>query len=370
MNTAFASLVAVSLKSERFSVVDIGCSGGIDPVWRLFGDRLRAVGFDASVGECRRLAAEEKQAEIHYVAGITNVAPDHPFAARSAGKLSLTRNPWSRLSVHRAIEQRADRLKKASLGEQLENNAWTMTDLADPSQPVVVPDALRKMGFDDVDFLKIDIDGDDFRVLNSFDGELEALGLLAARLEVNMYGGGGDTTNTFNNTDRFMRERGFELVALDSRAYSMHALPARFAITVPGQSESGRIFQADAFYVRDLASPEFAGTALATSGGKLLKLAAMFSLWNQPDSAAELLLAFRARLAPLVDVDAALDLLAAQAQPGVAQPLSYRDYMAAFEADQASFYPKPWTPPPRSTLARRLAAAWTAFIDPNKLLRG
>ena len=369
MNTAFAGLVAACLKIERFTVVDIGCAGGIDPVWRLFGDRLRAVAFDASIGECRRLAAEEKNPDVHYIAGITNVAPTHPFAVRSAGKPSLTRNPWARLSVNRAIELRTDRLKKASLGEQLENNAWTMTELADPSKPVVVPDTLRAMGIDDVDFLKIDIDGEDYRVLNSFDGEVEAFGLLGARLEVNLYGDGSETANTFHNTDRFMRNRGFELVALDNRTYSMQALPARFAITVPGQSESGRLFQADAFYVRDLASPEFAGAAAAASSEKLLKLAAIFSLWKQPDSAAELLLAFRNRLEALIDVEAALDLLAAQAQPGVAEPLSYRDYMAAFEADQERFYPKPWTPPPPSTLSRRLAAAWAAFIDPNKLLR-
>jgi hypothetical protein len=369
MQTAFAGLVAASLKTEYFTIVDVGCSGGIDPVWRLFADRLRAVGFDASVDECRRLAAEETHAGIKYVAGFTDIAPDHPFAVRSAGKPPLSRNPWRRLSADRAAERRAERLKDAPLGVKLENNAWSMTELADPSQPVVVPDMLRSLGIGDVDFLKIDIDGNDFRVLNSFDGELEALGMLAVRLEVNLYGDGGDTSHTFHNTDRFMRDRGFDLVAIDSRSYSMHALPARFAITVPGQTETGRVYQADAYYVRDLATPELAGVALTRSSEKILKLAAMFSLWKQPDSAAELLLAFRGALASLLDVDAALDLLAAQAQPGVAQPLSHGEYMASFDADQARFYPRPWSPPPPATLARRLAAAWAAFNAPNKLRR-
>jgi hypothetical protein len=264
------------------------------------------------------------------------------------------------------MELRREHLERASLHERLQHNAWLMTELADRSKPVIVPDALRSKQFSDVDFIKLDIDSDDFLVLNSLDGVLGELRVAAARLEVNLFGGPSDTTNTFNNTDRFMRQRGFDLAALDSRAYSMKALPARFAITMPAQTETGRVFQADAYYVRDVASTEFAGVAAAMSDEKLAKLAAILSIWRQPDGAAEILLRYRSRLASLFDVDAALDLLAVQAQPGVEQPLSYREYMDKFESDSADFYPRPWTPPPPITLRRRIAAALRAFRDPNK----
>ena len=59
MSTAFAAYVGDSLKSELFTHIDVGCSGGIDPVWRVFGPRLRAVAFDASLDECERLARED-----------------------------------------------------------------------------------------------------------------------------------------------------------------------------------------------------------------------------------------------------------------------------------------------------------------------
>jgi hypothetical protein len=39
-------LVRDALKGEPCTLIDIGCSGGIDGIWRTFGDRLRAIGFD------------------------------------------------------------------------------------------------------------------------------------------------------------------------------------------------------------------------------------------------------------------------------------------------------------------------------------
>src|SRR6185312_8270234 len=66
-DTSFLKLAAERLKNERFTLVDVGCSGGLEPAWRVFGDRLRAIGFDASASECRRLAAEETNPDVHYV---------------------------------------------------------------------------------------------------------------------------------------------------------------------------------------------------------------------------------------------------------------------------------------------------------------
>ncbi len=364
MNTAFANLVAASLKTERFTLVDLGCSGGIEPVWRLFGDRFRAVGFDASVAECRRLAAAETNSNVRYVPGFIDIPPQHPFAKYSEGKPSMAHNSFPRSSAAWALEMRAERLKSASLHEKLQHNAWDLTKLADRDKPIFVPDVLREIRYDDVDLLKLDIDGPDYRVLNSLDSALDELGLLAARLEVNMYGGTGDTLHTFNNTDRFMREQGFELVALESRCYSMRALPSTFAITMPAQTTTGRIFQAEAFYARDPAGADWSALAATMRPEKLLKLAAIFSIWNQPDGAAEILLSFREKLSPVLDIDAALDLLAAQSQPDTATPLSYRDYVALFGAESPRFYPPP--PPPAPTLRQRLAAAWRAYVSPNE----
>lgn len=370
MSTRFASFVADSLRSERFTFIDIGCSGGIDPTWRVFGQRLRAVGFDASIDECERLTRNEAHPDIKYVAGFVSLPAEHPFAREVQGKPHHVRNPFPRFSAARAFAQQQGRLEAASLEDKLQYNAWRMTRLADPDKPVVVPDVLTDLGWLDVDFLKIDIDGPDFQVLHSFDGKFDSLGLLAARLEVNLFGGVGPTEHTFHNTDRFMRARGFELIALDVRTYSMHVLPAPFAITAPAQTVTGRPYQAEAFYARDPAEKDWAERAAAMSPEKLAKLAAIFSIWNQPDSAAEILIAFRPRLRDLIDIDTGLELLAIQAQPNTESPLSYNDYITAFVSNAAQFYPPvhvPLPPPPPRTLRHRLKGAIRAFLDPNSV---
>ncbi len=262
-----------------------------------------------------------------------------------------------------------ERLKSAPLAEKLDHNAWAMTQLADPRKPVAVPEVLKQLGWSDVDFLKIDIDGPDFNVLNSFDGQFATLGLLAARLEVNLVGGTGDWEHTFHNTDRFMRGRGFELLGLDVRNYAMSALPSPFAITMPAQAVTGRPVQAEAFYARDPAGPDWNEQGAAMSPEKLAKLAAIFSAWGQADAAAEVLLTFRHRLADLLDVDTGIELLAgqAQAQTGAVTAIPYRDYLAEFESGARSFYPPRWVPHTPPTPTSRLSAAFKAFMDPSSV---
>ena len=369
MSTAFASFVAGSLRLERFTFVDVGCSGGIDPAWRVFGERLRAVAFDASVDECERLSRQEAHPDIKYIAGFVGLPLDHPFRLQIKGRKPISQNPFFRLGAGRMLQINQERLKTASLEEKLLHNVWHMTQLADPAAPVVVPAVLAEMGWSDVDFLKIDIDGPDFEVLTSFDGKFDALNLLAARLEVNLHGGNEDTGHIFYNTDQFMRSRGFELLGLDVRTYSMAALPSPFAITMPAQSVTGRPYQAEAFYARDPAGVDWTELAAAMSPEKMAKLAAIFSIWNQPDSAAEILLRFREKLLDVFDVDVGLELLAGQAQAAATAAMSYKEYITEFEAGAARFYPAPhvpWNPPtPRS----RIDAAIKAFGDPGSVSR-
>src|SRR5690349_10370003 len=133
MDHPFLRLVAASLRSERFNLVDLGCSGGLEEVWRLFGDRFAAIGFDASVSECRRLQTEETSKDVHYVPGFVGVPSDHPFASRGTPH---TDNPFGRTSAAWALELRAERLAKASDREKMLHNQWGDTELADPSKPV------------------------------------------------------------------------------------------------------------------------------------------------------------------------------------------------------------------------------------------
>lgn len=369
MTTEFTKLVADCLTDEHFTLVDIGCSGGIDPKWRTFGDRLRALGIDASASECRRLVAAEQHPHILYRAAFVRMLPGHPAYIDFAGKPFSTRDPFKRSSAYRTGQLLSEQIKKGTSEEKLLFNEWAQTELADETQPIGVETALAELKWDDVDFIKIDIDSADLEVLTSIVRSLVPWKVLGLKLEVNFFGGITPTEGTFHNTDRLMRANGFTLVALDPRTYSMSPLPGRYVNTVAAQTHTGRVFQADAIYVLDLASDEDQRLALSLSDEKLAKLAAIFSLCDQPDSAAELLMRFRDRFGRLFDVDHALDLLAFQTQGDRAEKKTYTNYLKEFEADALYFYPRrelhmprPPPPPPRAlTLVERLRAGWHAF---------
>jgi Methyltransferase FkbM domain len=341
MGERFIRLAGASLKAEQFGLLDIGCSGGIAPVWRAFEPRLRALGIDASETECARLAALERNPDVAYVAAFVSGSAAKPVDLSSGPASPLIMRMVKRLSFTRVLEMREARLRDASNMEKLRHNAWQMTGLADRCKPVVAPELLAERGWTSVDYLKIDVDGADFDILRSFERHFSALGMLAAQLEVNFVGNGSPDEHSFHNTDRFMRQHGFDLFRLDNRTYSTRALPARFAIDIPAQTVGGRILQGDAFYARD---PIAAGAALTDA--QLVKLICIFSAWELPDAAAEILLHFRERFSGL-DIEHALDVLSAQAQRGDEQALPYRAYMAEFEREAPRFFPPAVSVPAR-----------------------
>jgi hypothetical protein len=367
----FVSAAARGLKDERFRLLDIGCAGGFDHRWRTFGPRLQALGIDASEAECRRLAALEQNPDISYVAAFVGGSADRPFEASAASHRHLL-GKFDRLSVRHMLEIRGARLRGAAIDEKVRHNVWEASDLADARTPISATDLLAERGWAGLDYLKIDVDGADFEILKSFAGRFDGLGVLAVELEVNFVGTGAADEHSFHNTDAFMRRQGFELFRLDTRSYSTRALPARFTYSHPAQTVSGRVFQGDAFYARDPAG----GSDRAPTAAQLLKLAAIFSAWELPDCAAEILTAFRDRLAGPIDVDEMLDRLAMQIQVGAADAqiqvgetdvLSYRAYMAEFCREAARFFP-PKSKPPKGpvgppTFRQRLRAAWAAYRD-------
>jgi len=354
MDTAFAEYIAQGPGVRRFSLLDLGCAGGIDPRWRVFGARLRALCVDASVAECERLSAAETNPGVEYLASFIGPSRDAKIDLERGQASPLIFRIRDRLSVMRTLELRAARLGKAATEDKLRHNAWEKTRLADPNKPIVPLELLGARGWTDFDYLKIDIDGSDFEVLQTFDGKFAALGVLGAQLEVNFVGTGDPAEHSFHNTDRFMRRQGFELFRLDVRTYSSRALPARYVWPTPAETVSGRPFQGEAYYAPDVDTPEI-------DGEKLAKLAAVFALWGVPDVAAELLLARRNALAKLIDVDRGLDLLAQQAQSDLGTRLGYQAYIRRFETDPPSLYRREGN----IGLGERLAAAWRAYWRPR-----
>jgi hypothetical protein len=271
------------------------------------------------------------QSDVAYIAAFAARSADKPIDISAGPAAPLIMKMRDRMSFMRTREIRDARLKQASTEEQLRHNAWEMTGLADPKKPVVLPELLAERGWSDLDYIKLDVDGADFDILQSFTGRFDPLRVIAVQLEVNFVGTERADEHTFHNTDRFMRAHGFDLFRLDVRNFSVRALPARYIWPTPAETVSGRPFQGEAYYARDVLAAHRAGAGPALGVEKLAKLAAIFSAWQVPDAAAELLLARRTEFSPLFSVDAGLDLLAAQTQTQRSRPLPYRDYMATFE---------------------------------------
>jgi Methyltransferase FkbM domain len=353
MDNGFTSFVTGALEGP-FRLLDIGCSGGLDPRWRALGTKLQAIAIDASKAECARLTKAEMQPGIEYVPTFVAGVTDKPVDLEHGQASPLIMAVRERLSFMRTREIRQARLAQAEIEEKLRHNAWEMTELADEAKPVLVSELLAERGWTDFDYFKLDIDGSDFEVLRTFDGKFGPAGVLGVQLEVNFVGTEDADEHTFHNTDRFMRRQGYELIRLDVRNYSSRALPGRYVWPTPAETLFGRPFQGEAWYARD-----FEGADLDRA--KLLKLAAIYAAVDVPDLAAELLLKRRAELGGL-DIERGLDLLAAQAQPDRMRKLDYRRYMQGFEADAPHFYRREGD----YTLAERLKAAWWAFRSPRR----
>jgi hypothetical protein len=322
---------------HEFMLVDVGCSGGIDPIWRRFGSRLRALGVDPNVVEMERLAGTETHPGISYVAARAGLPPDHSFAQLKRDGGYWGRNPWERLSTAKSIE-RMQRDRRLSDSEMVAANRWAEMRLS--HKVIVIPSYLQDRGTLSVDFLKIDVDGADFEVLNSFDQTLDSLGVLGVGIEVNYFGSASDADHTFHNVDRFMKARGFEIFGLTVRRYSVATLPSRYVWRLPAETEFGRPLQGDALYVRDLASGAYDAFAAQLPLTKVLNLICIFAAFNLPDCASEITMRFRDKLGPSCRVDRILDLLAVQAQSPIDEPLSYGDYMLRFESNDPMFFPQ------------------------------
>lgn len=305
----------------EFLLLDVGCAGGIDRRWRRLGRRLRAIGVDANTEEVRRLTARESNSNVIYLNAAAGIDANHPFAVKKRGKPDWERNSWPRTSAKRYIEIVHPELER----------------VAPPNAPsIVLPEYLQKNGFTSLDFLKIDIDGKDFDVLNSFEQALADFSVLGVGVEVNFCGSDAETDNTFHNMDRFLKACGFELLTLSTRRYSVRALPSRFRGGA-GPTESGRIVQGDAMYARDLASGLYDDFANGLSPDKLLNLMAILAVFNLPDCAAELALKFRPVLSNRFDADKMLDLLTAQEEGTRSGSASYRRHVDRFERNPKSF---------------------------------
>jgi hypothetical protein len=331
--------------SSFFSLVDVGCSGGIDPIFKKIGGsyvQFRALGIDASVDEIERLCRENTDQRIHYIDGIVGLEEGHPFIKEQEKRplYCVDYDLWKRLSVYRSMLLRENYQCIQTHEQKMQHNQWQSTRLS--SNLITLADTITEKCFSDVDLLKIDIDGPDFMAIQSLHKRFDEFGILAVVMEINYIGSDYPTDHTFHNTDRFMRQNGFELFGLTIRPYSASSLPFRFLYNAPMQTTYGRPFQGDALYMRDICSTSSPVPNIFLTPKKLINAVLLFSMFGLPDCAAEILLAHKEKLDPFFDITVFLNALTKQSvsmQCGTPSDISnYRELMALYESDSPAFY--------------------------------
>lgn len=320
------------LRGNEFVLLDVGCSGGIDKLWRAFGDQLKGVGFDPLENECRRLEAEEA-AQFRYVpAWITDGG--HLGAAECE---EIEKHPNlskdNRFEDRTSTQQYAEANKEFSM-ERLYNS--NIEELKYSEEKCSLDQWVAKNSFGAVDFIKIDTDGTDFGVLLGAE-QLVRSSVLGVRIESNYAGSCHPYSNTFSNIDMHLRRRGYSLYDLDFYPYTRTALPGQFCHHFPAQTYGGQVKWGDALFIRDLGQPDYSTRfGFEVTPHTVLKAACLFEVFNLQDCAAEALMKYRDIVMQITNVDELLNDLT-PALHGC--ELSHSEYLRRFKECPKLFFP-------------------------------
>ena len=303
-------------RTDPFVLVDIGALGGIGSQYEVFGEDIRVIAFEPNEDECRRLRAEGDPKITYLPLGLGG--------REESRTLFVTYIPSSS-SLFRPNQRFYDRTICDKIVQVIGEETIQLTTL---------DAALANAG--EIDFIKLDAEGAEFDIMKAGRDFLSAPGLLGVFTEIRWHRAMG--LPIFSEVDLFLREFGYELYDLDLGRTSRKALPypllldyrhdTRREERIMGGTPYGQVLGGDALYLRDLAmQPGLKPT-------KILKMACLMEIYEQRDSAAELLLANRSALEDVVDVGSLLDALTR----GVSgQDISYDDYHRQYFTDDFGF---------------------------------
>lgn len=299
-------------EDHPITIVDVGARWGFNAEWAPFGDRLRVFCFEPDEAECRRLN-ESAPEGIRYL----------PYAlGRARGEATFYENRVGASSgIYRTNMDYFSRLLNRDNGVVIRERTASLTTLTE---------ALAEFGVEEVDFIKLDVEGAEVDVLaggEKFLRDGRLIGLLSEiRFQQEING-----SPTFSALDQFLVPHGLRLFDLQFHHQSRYVLP------YPGLSdyrtergerlfaytEHGQVMDGDALYFRDLLIPANAQHRAHASADQLLKTAAFFEIYSMNDCAAELIDAHRNLLDPIVSCDGLLDLLTPEVY---GERLSYAEY--------------------------------------------
>lgn len=305
---------------EPFTLVDVGALGGIQGHWAAFGKYLRVIAFEPNEVECRRLQ-QTGDPRVTYL----------PFglgARDEARRLYIHRNPSSS-SIFPYTRSFTERFIGPETTEVVGEETIHLR---------CMDDVLADVG--DIDFVKLDAEGAEHDIMTAGHKTLSSLNVLGLMSEIRFHKGHSGTP-VFWEIERLVREMGYELYDLELGRTSRKELPypllydyrhdTDYQKKIFGGTISGQVLGGDALYLRD-----YAVVKPPTTPTKVLKLACLFEIFEHVDSAAELILAFRTLLDPVINHRRLLDALVPTVR---GQKLPYDEYVKRYFAHDPMFRP-------------------------------
>jgi hypothetical protein len=332
------------LAQDPFSLIDVGCSGGINPIWRVFEPNLSAIGFDPQVSECLRLERVERNPRVHYYPAFVGLSSEHSFsiARQQFGPGIPYFQPFGRSSFcrprrHLGSPALAKEVSSGAMNHDVHHRSNNSHQESFTHERIGIDEFVRQERITNLDFLKVDTDGSDLEVLYSAEKALKDLMVLGVLTEFSFSAEPNETTNCFSNIDHFMRKRGFILYDMEVYRYSRAALPQKFLMPRESATVSGQIFQGDALYLRDGSAVDFTdvvGASLSLS--KKIKLVCLYEMFGLSDCAAELILFHEEDISAVFDTERALDALT---PPIDGRQFDYGTYIEIFDTARERFLP-------------------------------
>lgn len=318
------------IDQDPFILFDIGAGGGIAEYWNVFNQSFHAYGFDPQKKEISRLSDSTINPNIKYF---------EAFVGLKTEQENLQKKTIS--DSYESIRNFPELYPRSSstLGQRLAN--FSLTDgfsIHDPEiflteRKISVDSFCASNNINNIDFIKIDTDGNDYNVILGAEDSLVKKNILGLFVECQFHPTPENPENIFSNIDKYLSRIGFSLFDLEIYRYTKSALPGNFQYDIFAQTDKGQTLWGDALFIRDYASKDFEKIWGAISFEKKIKLICIYELFGLFDSAAELLLT--------MNIDSKiknlwLDLLTKEINPTAN---NYHDYITSFKKDPYSFFP-------------------------------
>ena len=256
------------LERDPFVLVDVGCRGGVEPIWRQFQKNVQFIGFEPDKDAYFELPPALNTKYINAALGRRKEVLD--FYVRALGDASgskpLNDEFWARFPQN-------DDMKTKEIVKL---------------ETIDLDTVCKDHGINTVDYIKLDTEGTELEILQGGENLLKS-SIIAVESEVAFCEVSHDRA-LFADVDSYLRGLGFHLIDLSLFRFARSALPPlETPVTAP--SKHGQILSGQALWMRDpvdelRSQPTH---AIEWTGTKLIKTAIVHDICSVFDCAVEVI---------------------------------------------------------------------------------